>query len=118
MKRDISFSIDAVEKTNDRLFIGGRCHGSDIRIGDVFTTLSNEQKKHTEPSECKLEVIAILTYKKYIDQLSHGMTAELELKEDFPCEYQTGFCLYGYSNLELDNKFKILGNGEFHVKIV
>jgi hypothetical protein len=53
-----------------------------------------------------------------LNQLSSGLTAELERKENQSRPMTTGKCLYGHSEFELFDEIIILGGGRFHVDIV
>lgn len=126
MLREIAFSIDTYKKVKDRLFVGGRCYEADIRVGDVLTGIArverpdqnSEEYVYVIEMECELEVVGILTYRRYLKQLSSGMTAELELKENQSCPMKKGKCLYGHSEFELFDEIKILGEGKFHIDTV
>lgn len=123
MFRKIAFHIDTFKAIKSRLFVGGRCCEADIRIGDLLTGVARIERPQQNSFEfsyvieagCELEVVAILTYGKYLNWLGSGMTAELELRGSRYDALKSGKFLYGESVLPLFEEVQILGEGKFHI---
>jgi hypothetical protein len=110
--RAIYFQVEGWKKSGDRLFVGGRNCGDDIRIDDVFSGVGSRSSADRRPTKLRIE--SILFFRKYMNQLNTGMTAELELSGSIDDVSSSPLDLHGSSPLDLFESFEILGSGDFH----
>lgn len=116
--RHLLFSVGAVKRTQGRLYIGGRNCEALIRIGDTFTETfrySRHVDFSSEPAEkesgsiipIQLQIQRIQFYRRSINQLDSGMTAELELLELVPSPIHVGHYIEGISALPQFQEYEI-----------
>ena len=104
--RDVHFQVVSIQREGSRVFVGGRNCGDALALGDVLQSVRGE-----------VRVDAILTYRRYLNSLDPGLTAELELSGDGAATIEPGFDLRGQSQ-GVAPRVELLGEGEFHVKPV
>lgn len=96
----------------DRLFVSGRCLHGPLRLGDVFTEAFRYARAVSladygiPPARCddsvrelNLEVVLILLYRRFLNQVYDGLTTELELIGDGAILLTTGDVRGGQSAL-------------------
>lgn len=121
--RQLLFSVDVVDVGAERLYVGGRVCGDLIRLGDCFSSSApaadlDRGIAASHARQVSLVVRGILAYRKYLNQVDPGMTAELEL-EPLAVEMPlVGEALVGESSAPAFAEFEVLGSGDFHVKPV
>jgi hypothetical protein len=102
--REVRFLVASIHRDGPRLFVGGRNCGDALAVGDVVRGLGGD-----------VRVEAILTYRRYLNVLDPGLTAELELSGNGIEPIQPGSDLIGTLQTGLP-PLKLLGEGEFHVQ--
>jgi hypothetical protein len=104
--REVRFQVAAIHRDGQRLFVAGRNCGDGLAVGDVVSSSNGD-----------VRVEAILTYRRHVNVLDGGMTAELELSGDGVAAMVPGTELRGLLETALP-ALELLGEGEFHVRPV
>jgi len=104
--REVHFQVVSVHRDGERLYVGGRNSGDGMAIGDVLRGPGGD-----------VRVEAILTYRRYVNVLDPGLTGEIELSGDGTAAIQPGSDLVGTTRIGVPPP-EVLGEGEFHVKVV
>jgi hypothetical protein len=104
--REVQFQIAFIHRDGPRLFVGGRNCGDVLAVGDVVHGVGGD-----------VRVIAILTYRRYLNVLEPGLTGELELSGDGVAAFEPGSDLAGRLQTE-PPELELFGEGEFHVQPV
>lgn len=115
MARQLRFSVEAQTNEVDKIYVSGRVRGDSVRVGDCFERTLGELG-HERP--VSLIVRAILTYRKYVNQVDRGMTAELELEAKDRELLSVGEVLIGQSDEPPYPEHEILGEGDFHTPAI
>jgi hypothetical protein len=111
--RALFFIVEGWKQVGDRVFVGGRNCGDIIRVGDEFSSTGPLSSLERRPTRLRIE--RILFYRKYMNQLDPVMTAELELSGSIDDLSSAQIELHGSSQLNLFEKYEVLGTGEFHL---
>jgi hypothetical protein len=121
--RRLLFQVDVVAEGPDRLYVAGRSYGDLIRLGDLFTASVQASggdqggaARDTRP--VSLLVRGIQLYRKYVNQVDPGMTAELELEFLAHDRAAAGETLLGEASTPAFADYEVLGSGEPHIKPV
>jgi hypothetical protein len=104
--RGVRFQVAAIHREGPRLFVAGRNCGDALAVGDVMTGPDGD-----------VRVEAILTYRRYVNVIDGGMTAEIELSGGGIAAIQPNSDLRGTLETALPS-LELLGEGEFHVRPV
>jgi len=104
--REVRFQVAAIHRDGQRLFVAGRNCGDALAVGDVVSGPSGH-----------VRVAAILTYRRYLNVLDGGITAEIELSGDGVAAIRPGTDLRGMLETA-PPPLELLGEGEFHVRPV
>jgi hypothetical protein len=115
--------VDVIAEASGRLYVGGRVCGDLIRLGDSFTAAvpAPDWEQGIAAPKARpvpLLVRGILLYRKYMNQVDPGMSAELELEPLAGERPIVGEALVGESLAPAFAEWEVLGSGEFHVKPV
>jgi hypothetical protein len=117
--RRLLFPVDVIAEGPGRLYVGGRVCGDLIRLGDCFTaSVARPGQPDAARRPVSLAVRGILLYRRYLNQVDPGMTAELEL-EPLTAECPAvGEALVAEATSPPFAECEVLGAGELHVKPV
>lgn len=110
-RRRLEFTADLVRVVDGALYVGGRCCADLIRIGDAFTSVRMRTSTATiaVSQEIFLLIDAIVTYRKLVNQIYPGLTAELLLQGEGVQHVAPGVVLESISELVPFDEVEILG---------
>jgi hypothetical protein len=112
--RHLFFQVEGWKRIGATLYVGGRNCGTDIRVGDAFSSVLTRGSHSSAPTALRVE--KILLYGKYLNQIDSGMTAELELSGADAALPEAPLDLHGDSELPSFDSAEVLGSGTFHLK--
>jgi|SRR6185295_9445781 len=95
MTRRIEFTVEAIRRDADGLFVAGRCCEDEIHCGDHFEKLVEYEKPKTlaeyatpgrvlDERSIHVKVVLISAYGRNLETLDPGITAEIRLEGDAP----------------------------------
>ncbi|MEO7330326.1 MAG: hypothetical protein ABI193_17250 [Minicystis sp.] len=92
----IEFSVDIVTGPADAPIVKGRCLKGPIKLGDVFSsTYTFDDRRSETPTRVgefsvSLRVQKMMAYRRYLDEIDEGLTAQLELVGTGGTEVKSG----------------------------
>jgi len=116
--RHIEFSVECIAEAPQRIFVGGMVLRDPIRLGDQFKLVIRRvgAEALNPPRYVHATVRGIVTYRKRMNQVSSGMSAELELEIAEHVKLALEETLIGDESTALFSEYEVLGDGEFHIK--
>jgi hypothetical protein len=117
--RHIEFSVETIEKSPGRISVFGMVHRDPVRLGDCFALLIDPTKAKDASAARHTHAVvrAIVTYRKYVNQVASGMGANLEL-EVIGCENpRLGELLVGESEVPLFSEYEILSEEKIVLRL-
>jgi hypothetical protein len=117
--RRLLFPVDVTAQGPGRLYVGGRVYGDLVRLGDCFTAaVPDAQRPEAGARPVSLVVRGILLYRRYLNQVDPGLTAELELEPLTEARPEVGEALVGEAATPPFAEYEVFGTGELHVEPV
>jgi hypothetical protein len=104
--RELLFQVEGLRHEGAHCHVIGRNCGTCIRVGDEFTEVA--LRGEARGTEVRLRIEAIVTYRRRLNQLDPGLTAELELSGDEVAAADPKIDLSGRSDLALFATTEIL----------
>jgi hypothetical protein len=97
------FSVEIIDREDDKIAVAGRCLQGPVRVGDRFTSayrfadLMADDLRHVDETPVSLRVDRIVAYRHELTDLHDGMTARIELSGEGDTVLSQGWVLSGES---------------------